>query len=160
MKKKLTRLFIFSAGAILMATALAKFVSSSGSAPILEAQDPVLPIPIRYLFALVGAVETGVVGACFLSKRRWIPTALVAWLSTGFVLYRLGLVWVGYHGHCPCLGNVTDALHLSPFVVDWTMRFIVLYLLAGSYTTLCWHLQRMRKARLLQHKRVPTPFGV
>jgi hypothetical protein len=62
----------------------------------------------------------------------------LAWLSTSFLIYRFGLVWAGYHKPCPCLGNLTDALHIPPQTADTAMKIILAYLLIGSYATLFW----------------------
>ena len=69
---------------------------------------------------------------------------LVVWLATSFLVYRIGLVWVGYKKPCPCLGNLTDALHIPPQTADTAMKIILAYLLIGSYATLFW-LWRQRK---------------
>jgi hypothetical protein len=39
---------------------------------------------------------------------------------------------------CPCLGNLTDALHITPQTADTAMKIILTYLLIGSYASLFW----------------------
>jgi hypothetical protein len=70
---------------------------------------------------------------------------LVAWLATSLLAYRIGLVAVGYHRPCPCLGNLTDALHIPPQIADTAMKIILAYLLIGSYATLFWLWRQHRK---------------
>jgi len=36
--------------------------------------------------------------------RPW----LTLWLASLFVTYRIGLLAIGYHGHCSCLGTMFD----------------------------------------------------
>jgi hypothetical protein len=140
--------FIRSAGALLIITAVAKFISACGSARILENGDPILVVPFRYVFLIVGALELTIAFTCFFSRRVGLSAKLVAWLSTNFAFYHLGLLWVGYQRPCSCLGlgNLTDALHIPPQTADTAMKIILAYLLIGSYTSLFWLWRQRKKA--------------
>jgi hypothetical protein len=146
-KRKFVHVFIFTAGAILLITAIAKVVSAMGTARILGTPDPIFSIPFRDVFWIVGAIELAVAGVCFFGKRIAIQSSLVAWLATSFVLYRFGLKWVGYQKGCSCLGNLTDALHISPASADIVLKIIVAYLLIGSYAVLLSLYYQRRVAR-------------
>ncbi len=141
---KIARCFLFVAGVLLLATASAKLISSFGSAGILQNPDPIIGLTFRNEFRLVGAVELVIALVCLFGKGIKSQAGLVAWLSTTILAYRLGLVWFGYHKPCPCLGNLTDALHISPQTADTAMKIILAYLLIGSYATLFW-LWRQRR---------------
>lgn len=141
---KIARLFLYSAGVILVITAVAKCVSSFEQEKILLERDPIVGFQFRTLFLLLGAIESAVAVVCFRSRRMWLSAGLIAWLATSFLAYRLALLKIGYHKPCSCLGNLTDALHLSPYAVDTAMKAILAYLLIGSYATLFW-LWRQRK---------------
>jgi hypothetical protein len=95
---------------------------------------------------MVGGIEVAVALVCIFSKRTWLPAGLVAWLATGFLAYRIGLVAVGYHRPCSCMGNLTDALHIPPQTADTAMKIILAYLLIGSYASLFWLWRQHRKA--------------
>jgi hypothetical protein len=140
------RNFIRSVGILLFITAIAKFVSGAGSARVLQTTDPLLSISFQYVFWLVGAVELIVALICLFGKKLGLQAAFVAWLATSFLLYRIGLVWVGYHKSCSCLGNLTDSLHIPPQTADTAMKIILVYLLIGSFVTLFW-LWRQRKKK-------------
>jgi hypothetical protein len=75
-----------------------------------------------------------------------MQTRLIGWLATSFVVYRLGLLWVGYHKPCGCLGSLTEALYLSPEAADASMKVVLAYLVVGSYATLIWQWRRVRVA--------------
>jgi hypothetical protein len=135
---RLARLFLYSAAVVLFLTAAAKFISSTGHGKILLAVDPLTGLQFRNLFRIVGGIETAVAFLLIFYKRIWLSTGLVTWLATGFFAYRLGLVLVGYHKPCSCLGNLTDALHIPPQTADTAMKIILAYLLLGSYATLFW----------------------
>jgi len=146
MHKRLIRWFLFSAALLLLATGSAKLISAAGNAGILRAWDPIFSIQFRYLFGILGAVELGVAFFCLFSKQSGLRALLMAWLATSFVGYRLGLIWIGYHRPCNCLGNLTDALHISPQTADTGMKIVLGYLLIGSYATLFWLLKQNRQA--------------
>jgi hypothetical protein len=140
-----SRRFIVSAGVILSVTGIAKIWSSLGQARILVVPDPFIGIELGHLLSLVGAAEVAIALTCFFSKRELLSIVSVAWLATGFVVYRLGLLWIGWQRPCSCLGNLTDALNISPQKADAAMKIILAYLLLGSYATLFWLWRRKRK---------------
>lgn len=144
MQRAPIKCFLYSAGVLLATTAVAKFISGAGDARILQNLDPILAIPFRQVFWIAGAIELTVGLVCFFVKRLALQAALVAWLATSFLIYRLGLALVRYHKPCGCLGNLTDALHISPQIADTAMKIVLAYLLIGSYATLFW-LWRQRK---------------
>lgn len=146
MKTPQIRLFLWSAGLLFLATAVAKDLSASGSAPILQSSDPILGISFENVFWIVGGIETLVAFYCFFGERPILQLGLVAWLATNFLVYRIGLKWVGYHKPCSCLGNLTDALRISPETADTAMKIVLGYLLIGSYASLFWLWKQNRKA--------------
>lgn len=128
-----SRRFFLSAGAVLAATGIAKVWSGLGNSKFLAVVDPIFGITFGKLVLAVGAAEIVIALVCFFSKRQTLALGLVAWMSTNFVVYRLGLWWMDWHRPCSCLGNLTDALHISPQVADNIMKVILAYLLIGSY---------------------------
>lgn len=142
---KIARLFVYSAGMILLLTAAAKFISRAGQAGMLWQRDPLTGFQFRDLFRIVGGIEVAVALVCCFGKRIWLPAGLVAWLTTSFLGYRLGLSWTGYHRPCSCLGNLTDALHIPPQTADMAMKIILAYLLIGSHAILFWLWRQKRK---------------
>jgi hypothetical protein len=130
--------FLKSAGVLLLATALAKLISAAGSARLLQIPDPVLNVPFRVLFCVVAGLEIVSAIWCFLDQNVKFRAGLVAWLGTCFVFYRVGLGWVGSQKHCPCLGTLTDSLHIPPETADFGLKVILGYLLIGSYASLLW----------------------
>jgi hypothetical protein len=106
--------------------------------------DPIFGVQFGQLFLVVGPAEIVIALVCFFGKRQTLSLLLVAWLSTGFALYRLGLWWVGWKKPCSCLGNLTDALHISPQVADNIMKVLLAYLIIGSYGFLIWRWRRGR----------------
>ena len=128
--------FILSAGAILAITGIAKVWSGLGGSKFLAVIDPITGIKFGQLMLAVGVVEIVIALVCFFSKRQTLALGLVGWISTSFVIYRLGLWWMDWHRPCSCLGNLTDAFHLSPQVADSIMKGVLAYLLLSSYALL------------------------
>jgi len=145
---RLSRFFVLSAGAILVLTGLAKLWSAFGHARILDVPTPILGISFSHSMLAVGVLELLIASSCLLGTGRKVSLALIAWLATNFLVYRLGLLWVGYHKPCSCLGNLTDALHISPQAADTAMKIVLAYLLLGSYGCLLWRWRDNRRVRL------------
>ncbi len=137
---------MLSAGLILGITGIAKVWSSLGNSKFLALVDPIIGIKFGQLMLMVGMVEIAIALICFFGKRQSLALGLEAWLSTNFVVYRLGLLWIGWKKPCSCLGNLTDALHISPQTADNIMKVVLAYLLFGSYGLLIWQWKRGRPA--------------
>ena len=97
------------------------------------------------MFCIAGIIELAVAYICLFTKNISLQAGLVAVLSTNFLLYRFGLWLVGWHSPCLCLGNLTDALHISPETADTAMKIVLAYLLIGSYATLFWLWKEKKK---------------
>ena len=125
--------FTLGAGVIMAVTGIAKVWSGLGNSKFLAVIDPIFGIKFGQLMLVVGAAEIVIAAICFFSKRQTLALGLVGWISTSFVIYRLGLWWIDWHRPCSCLGNLTDALHISPQTADNIMKVLLAYLLIGSY---------------------------
>jgi len=140
--------FCLSAGIIFLITGSAKIWSSFGNAELLQRFDPILNINFRCLLLIVGILELILALFCLLNKSKTVAITMVAFLAGNLLAYRLGLWWIGWHRACACLGNLTDALHISPQTADTAMKMILAYLLIGSYAILFWLWRQKRKVSL------------
>jgi hypothetical protein len=152
MYKLLARLFVLSAAFLLLTTAGAKVISSFGTVGILRFADPVFGIEFRHLFEIVATMEIVVAFICILSRSLTFQAVLVACLSSEFLFYRIALLLVGYQKPCNCLGTLTEAIHISEQTADVTMKFILAYLLIGSYGTLFWLWKEKSKNSILSQR--------
>lgn len=128
--------FLWSVGVVLGATGLAKAFSAIGHARVLDTADPIFGIPFRLLFLLVGQTEFLIAFFCLFTDRRQFSIFAIAWISTGFILYRLDLWSIRWHHPCGCMGSLAGALHLSDHAADNIMKAVLAYLLVGSSTML------------------------
>jgi hypothetical protein len=132
------RWFVASSSVVLCTTGFAKVWTVYGNTNLLGVSDPLLGLKFWQLMLVVGWGEIAVALVCAFSKKLMLVMGLIAWLATNFVVYRLGLWWIGWHKPCSCMGNLSDALHLKPEVADNLMKVILAYLLLGSYGLLIW----------------------
>jgi|APCry1669189101_1035198.scaffolds.fasta_scaffold90331_1 hypothetical protein len=132
------RLFACSGGVLVAVTGIAKIWSAFGAASLLRSIDPVFGIRFRLLLLVVGVVEIVIAFACLSASGVRLPAILLAWVSTMFLVYRVGLWSVHWEHACPCLGQLTDALPMSARTVDALVKATLAYLLIGSYALLFW----------------------
>lgn len=130
--------FRYSAGVLLLLLGCAKLVSSGSSEKILDLYNPVFPMTFRCLLIVAAGLEILVSIICFCKTSSALKMVAVGWISTNFLLYRIALHVVDYHKPCKCLGDLTDALHLSSQTAEMFTTIILAYLLIGSYVTLFW----------------------
>ena len=141
----LMSVFLHSTALIMFITAAAKMWSAFGGMKVLSAQDPLTGLSFGYLMLAAGIVELAVTVFCVFSKSIKLRLLAIAWLATNFVVYRIGLWALGWRKPCNCLGNFTDALHISPQTADMAMKIVLAYLLIGSYASLFWLWRQRRK---------------
>jgi len=136
MNKNTAQRFIWFAAAVLLLTAIAKFISVGGTVRILDQPDPLFKIKYRQLLLGVGTLETCVAVVLLAYKPVFTRLALIAWLSTNFLLYRIGIWWINPPQPCGCLGTITSALGITPKTGDHLMLGVLIVLLVGSFSLL------------------------
>lgn len=137
--------YLQSVSLILFVTGIAKVWIVFGNAGWFGVVEPFVGIKVWQLMLAVGWGEIGIALVCLFTKRQTPALGLVAWISTNFVLYRLGLWWMDWKKPCSCLGNLTDALHIPPQLADNIMKVVLAYLLIGSYGLLFWQWRRRKQ---------------
>jgi len=111
---------------------------SHSSAPFLASPEPVLaflfgvPVSLGAVMLLEALGEAIVVGLLLRSDLR-TQMAITAFVSTLFLLYHLLLAQIGYHGPCPCFGDVYRYLGLSVPTVNAITLCVALVMGIGSY---------------------------
>jgi len=123
-----------SVGFLLLFTAVAKLISITGRQGILGVEDPLLSLTYRQLLSVAGVLE--LLAAIFIiygsNPRQKLIT--INFFSMAFLTYHLGIHFLGKEvtTHCPCLGRVTDQLHISQNLADLFIQFIIVYMFLGS----------------------------
>lgn len=135
---KWIKFFILSAGAILLAAALERFIAAAGDAPVLSLPELVLGIPLRYALLLAGGLELIVALICLFGRQTGLQLSWLAWLITNYAVYWICLLTMNIHPQATCIGSLTDPLHFSRGTMGFIISLAPIYLLLGSYTALVW----------------------
>lgn len=141
-------LFLRTAGYILGVVGLAKAFSAIGPAHALDVTDQLIGFTFRHLLLLAGLAELLIAFFCLFTDKQRFSLLAIAWLSTNFLVYRLGLWFIGWHHPCACMGGLAGVLHLSDQAADNIMKGVLAYLLAGSYALLIWEWRRGKSQRV------------
>jgi predicted RNA-binding Zn-ribbon protein involved in translation (DUF1610 family) len=138
MKPKWIQYFIYSAGGILLAAALVRFIIAAGDAQALALPEPMLGISIRYGVMIVGGIELIIALICLFGKQVGLQIGGLAWLATIFLVYRIALYWTHCHSQGTCIGSLTDPLHLARGTTEFILDLLPFYLLLGSVAACFW----------------------
>ena len=139
------RLFLYSGGLVFIITGAAKLWTAFSKLKILMFPDPLFSIKFGSLLLIVGIIEVVLGVVCFARKRSMVVMMAIAYFATNLLIYRIGVWGVGWKKPCSCLGNLSDALHISPQTADSMMKIILAYLLIGSYVNLFMFWRQRRK---------------
>lgn len=87
---------------------------------------------------IAATLEIGVAAICFF--RPAVDGLLsVAGLSILLATYRITKWLFGVGEPCSCLGNLTDALNISPQLADNIMKGVLAFMFVGSVSLLILH---------------------
>ena len=146
MKTGCAKWFLKTAAFVLLTASVAKLISAFGATPTLYHNDPITGLSFDKLFLVVGVVELGSAVLCLSDVIGTCPKlGLVAWLSTNFLVYRLGLWFIGWHRPCGCMGGLAAVFRLSDKTADDIMKGLLAYMLIGSYAGLFWFAKQRRE---------------
>jgi len=151
------KLFIYSAGAILLFAALERFLVAAGQVPVLALPEPVMGSPLHYAVLLVGMFELAVALICFFGRQTGLQLGWLAWLATNYAVYRIGLFMMHCHQQATCIGSLTDPLHLSGGVTGFMLGLFPIYLLLGSYAAMIWLWWASRRAKAAKYQKMSCP---
>jgi hypothetical protein len=134
METPVQRWFILTSAWALSATGSAKVLSFFEAAKSLSLSDPLFPIlSQRELLSGVGLIEIAVAAFLLFARVDLVAKlAVIAWISSLFVLYRVGLSLIGYHGPCSCLGRFGQSLPISEASLKTALLLLLAYLWIGS----------------------------
>jgi len=119
-QKPIAWVFIQTALLLLAVTALAKILAARAEARILGQPDPLLGlILMRQSMLLAAALGVVVVVLVYRAPNVLRRAGLLLWIGSVFLVYRIGLWWVGFEGSCRCLGNMGDVFGISAENADW-----------------------------------------
>ena len=139
MQLKAIRFFTDSAGALLLAVALAMFIANWASAGLTQPHDLTLMISMRNIFWIAGIIELGVAMVCLFGKQVGLKVILLCWLTMTLAVYQLGFSWNGDNrGVGAYLASMADTFGITSNTTYWLLKIVFLYLLIGSSIALLW----------------------
>ena len=74
---------------------------------------------------LAAALEIVVVVLVWRAPNVLRRAGLLLWIGSVFLVYHIGLWWIGFEGSCRCLGNVGDVFGISAETADWIAKGIL-----------------------------------
>jgi len=139
MKPGVFRLFTDSAGALLLALAVAMFISNCTNTGFTLPHDPLLVISMRNTFWIIGAIELFVALVCLFGQHLRFKAILVLWLAMNLFVYQIGFLWNGNHrGLGVYLSGLANTFGITPSMAYLILKIVSLYLLIGSSIALLW----------------------
>ena len=154
---KPVRIFIYSAGGILLTAAWLRFIIAADSAQSLALPEPVMGIPLRYAVLLVGGFELAVALICLFGRRLGLQIGWLAWMATNYAVYRIGLLTMGIHQQGTCIGSLTDPLHFNRGITGIVVSLLPVCLLLGSYAAVIWLSLEGRRAKAAKFLKMSCP---
>jgi DNA-directed RNA polymerase subunit RPC12/RpoP len=125
--------FTNSAGGILALYGTTCVLGAFGKSRLMDIiPDPLFGISFRQLMLSAGIVGLTMACLCLFTNKRTLTLALIAWLVTNFLVYRIGLWTMGWHHPYAWLSGMMDGFGISPLMADGIVIVIVAYLIIGS----------------------------
>lgn len=136
------QIFVYSAGTFLLAAACAVFMTNLANPAFGMQHDPILTLPVRTLFWILGSLAAAVALVCLFGKRLSLQLFLLSWLALNLLVYRAGVgsSLTGY------LDDVADVFGLSLPVANSLTLVLAWYLLAGGLFSLLWLVKSTKAA--------------
>lgn len=159
---KWLRMFILSAGTVLLMAALIRFLIACGDAQVLALPDPLLGIPLRLSILLVGGLELLVACVCLFGKKINLQIGWLCWLATNYLVLQVGLFWMKIHPQGTGIGSLTDPLHLTRGWTGLLIMAVPIYLVVGSGIAAVWFwivspLAARRRVEHARNQKMPCP---
>src|SRR5579885_3181390 len=134
------RIFKDGAGALLLGAATVLFVSNwAGALPdAVPPREPVFLIPVPDLFWIAGGLAAAAALGCLLFDRLFFQMLGLAWLTSCFLAYRVGLFFSGAHTLGGYLGDVSRAFGIAPAAAGFMADALLVCLLLSSVFAAVW----------------------
>lgn len=117
---------------LLVITGILKILSVLMDNPSLQKSDHLFRLPYYYLFLMTGIIEIAIALYCFFGSRINTKLALIAWVCFAFVVYRLGLHWLGAVQPCGCMGALRQVLNWISQHQEDLAKAMLVYMMFGS----------------------------
>ena len=107
------RLFVRSAGLLLVATAAMIFIGERANAGRTLPADPIFDLSNHHFSDLASGVMMFVGLISLISEKSRLAISLLAWLTLNFWCYRVGMAATGFRNSGPYIGQVANAFGMN-----------------------------------------------
>jgi Methylamine utilisation protein MauE len=129
---KLIKFYFYSIASLLILTAVAKLISATGTSQGLSTKDPVFGITVQHLLEGVGMMELFVAAFLLISRNTGYKSMVALGVSACFLMYRAAYWLNAPEQPCPCLGTITERLHMNKDVLSAMMLVFAIYMFLGN----------------------------
>jgi hypothetical protein len=150
--------FLLLAGGFLIFNGVAELLVVLKNSELLQMSEPLSGISTRWIMLLLGIIELFVTILCLFTPKRILSLWLLLWLALNLIVYRVGLLSMGWHYSYSYLGQVMNSLNLSPLRADILMAVALIFLLTGSIAML-WFGRKADMADKFQKMSCPACGG-
>jgi hypothetical protein len=104
---------------------------------VLSVADPVFGFPIWLVLSIVSIIEISVIAGLIIMKNDIYKYVALLWLSSCFLVYQAGKVWLGAKEPCACFGRLLEWLP-APLQLHRLLSFTIsFFFFFGSLIFLC-----------------------
>lgn len=138
---KLGHAFILASGTVIFFLSVNHLFELWSSAQYLSLADPLFGISTRTTLQCVAPVELAIALQCLFGKKLLMQITLIAWLTTNYFLYQIGLIYHECHGFLEYLFPSHFIFRVSLLSITFGTVLIICYCLfylashAGQRTT-------------------------
>ena len=148
-------IFKYSAGALLLAFALALFlINWTSPADYAPPHDPFFALPLNALFWIIGGIAAAAALICLFSERMTLPVLLPLWLAVNYLICRIGLIFEGCHNLAGYFVGFSYDFGISASGVNTLVDMVFAYLLIGSLVAF-WLARRLPAP--VEFQKMPCP---
>ena len=156
--RRLQNWFAWSSAAIFALMGLLMLDAASGDKRrmrLLLSPDALFGVSNETLLTIAGIIHLALCGAVLLARDPVTRAGLTGWAGLNYVVYRVGMAWVGVAAPFPCVQLISQkVLYAGSETLDQAWGLSTAYFLAGAATLLAaeWRRwQRRRKEAFIEH---------
>jgi hypothetical protein len=150
--------FFRATQALLLITGLSKLIGAVKWQVDLSVADPLLPfLAVRQTVGCAALLEIAVTAFLMFNRSVLNKAYSILWLCMVFVVYRVGLLVIGFTKMCPCLGYWGAWLHLSQAQVNVISESLLLFMILGSATIIVSEFLLSRRKSIKRTRPIIAP---
>ena len=136
-------MYFAAAFGVLLLTGVLKLLASQSELAYLQEANSVFPhLTNKLVYVLAGILEIGSAFWILFSPKATSRAAVLLWVGSLLIIYRVGLHLTGATEPCSCLGGAIDGIKVSTVVINRWLKGFLAYCVIGSMYFLIFHYQK------------------